>query len=270
MARTQPGCPSFATAEDGTELAWRSDGTGEPLLLIAGQATGMAGWGPTADALAVRFQVIRYDHRGIGRSGKGSADRYTTRLLAADARSVLKAAGVESAHVYGHSMGGRIAQWLAIDHPGTVRALVLAATSAGRSGQGADKDAVAALTSGDPVRMSPYFFDPGWAAANPDAVRTFFASDASAWAKSRHFAASAGHDALGQLPSIIAPTLILHGTGDLLSPLPNGRMLHRAIPHATLVKVQGARHGLHLDHPETVQWITDFIEKRVKAGKAPQ
>lgn len=270
MTRRQPGQLSFATAEDGTELGWRSEGAGEPLLLIAGQATGMAGWGPTADALAARFRVICYDHRGIGASGRGLAQRYSTRLLAADARSVLQVAGVESAHVYGHSMGGRIAQWLAIDHPGTVRALVLAATSAGRSGQGADKDAIAALTSGDPAAMSPYFFDPDWAARNSDAVRTFFASKASAWAKSRHFAASTGHDALGQLPSITAPTLILHGTEDRLSPLANARMLHRAIPHSTLVKVQGARHGLHLDHPKTVQWIMDFIEKRVTAGKALQ
>ncbi|WP_146068848.1 alpha/beta fold hydrolase [Arthrobacter sp. ZGTC131] len=65
----------IALAPDGAELVWVDDGEGEPLLLIAGQATGMAGWGPTAQALAHHFRVIRYDQRGIGGSGQGSADR---------------------------------------------------------------------------------------------------------------------------------------------------------------------------------------------------
>ena len=113
----------IALAADGATLAWAEEGRGEPLLLIAGQATAMDGWGPTAEALAEHFRVIRFDHRGIGGSSNGDADRYTTRLLAADAATVLQAAGADSAHVYGHSMGGRIAQWLAIDHPQYVRAL---------------------------------------------------------------------------------------------------------------------------------------------------
>lgn len=77
----------------------------------------MDGWGPTAKALARHFRVIRFDYRGIGGSSDGDAARYTTRLLAADAAAVLKAANVNSAHVYGHSMGGRAAQWLAIVPP---------------------------------------------------------------------------------------------------------------------------------------------------------
>ncbi|WP_245953559.1 alpha/beta fold hydrolase [Arthrobacter silvisoli] len=109
----------IAAAPDGAELLWDEAGDGDPLLLLAGQATGMAGWGPTADALARHFRVIRYDHRGVGGSTKGDPERYTTRLLAEDAAAVLDAAGVGAAHLYGHSMGGRIAQWLAIDRPGT-------------------------------------------------------------------------------------------------------------------------------------------------------
>jgi pimeloyl-ACP methyl ester carboxylesterase len=252
----------LATATDGTQLAWEAEGAGEPLLLIAGQATAMAGWGPAAAALAKHFRVIRFDHRGTGGSGRGDAGRYTTRLFAADALSVLQAAGAEAAHVYGHSMGGRVSQWLAIDHSARVRALILASTSAGRSGEGGDREAAAALISGDQNRMSPFFFDPAWAAQHPEAVRTFFNSGASAWAKSRHYAASTGHDTAGYLSLIQAPTLILHGTEDQLSPLANAQMLHRSIPHATLAKVPGGRHGVHLDHPETVDWIREFIQRR--------
>lgn len=252
----------LSTAPDGTQLAWTAEGAGEPLLLVAGQATAMAGWGPTAAALAKHFRVIRFDHRGTGGSGRGEAGRYTTRHFAADALSVLEAAGVEAAHVYGHSMGGRVAQWLAIDHPARVRTLIFASTSAGPSGEGADREAATALISGDPKRMSPYFFDPAWAAQNAEAVRMFFDSGASAWAKSRHYAASKAHDAVGYLSLIHAPTLIVHGTDDQLSPLANALMLYQSIPHATLAKVPGARHGVHLDHPETVDWIRRFIQRR--------
>ena len=253
----------IALAPDGAELAWAEEGEGEPLLLIAGQATGMAGWGPTAQALAHHFRVIRYDHRGIGGSGHGSADRYTTRLLAADAAAVLQAAGVDAAHVYGHSMGGRIAQWLAIDNRQSVRTLFLAATSGGKGARGeGNAAAMNALLSGDFDRMTPLFFDPQWAAENPDDVRTFFDSRASAWAKSRHFTASRDHDAWRHLGSIQAPTLILHGTNDALTPLQNGVLLHQHIRRSTLVKVPGAGHGLHLDHPETIGWIRQFIAAR--------
>ncbi|WP_426300836.1 alpha/beta fold hydrolase [Arthrobacter sp. R-11] len=254
----------IAPAPDGAELLWSEAGDGDPLLLLAGQATGMAGWGPTADALAGHFRVIRYDHRGVGGSAKGNPERYTTRLLAADAAAVLDAAGVGSAHVYGHSMGGRIAQWLAIDHPDRVRALVLAATSGGRrAGAWVDArtsgTAFEALLSGDPDLMAPLFFDPAWSREHPDAVRAFFGTPASAWAKARHFQASRTHDAWDSLGAIQAPTLILHGTEDALTPLADAVLLHRGIRRSTLVKVPGARHGLHLDRPETVTWIRQFI-----------
>lgn len=258
----------IALAPDGAELAWAEEGEGEPLLLIAGQATGMAGWGPTAQALAHHFRVIRYDHRGIGGSGNGDPDRYATRLLAADAAAVLQAAGVDAAHVYGHSMGGRIAQWLAIDNPQSVQALFLAATSGGKGARGEgnaaamNAAAMNALLSGDLGRMTPLFFDPQWAAEHPDDVRTFFDSKASAWAKSRHFTASRDHDAWRHLGSIQAPTLILHGTDDALTPLQNAVLLHQHIRRSTLVKVPGARHGLHLDHQETIGWIRQFIAAR--------
>lgn len=258
----------IAAAPDGAHLLWDEAGDGDPLLLLAGQATGMAGWGPTADALARHFRVIRYDHRGVGGSAKGDPARYTTRLLAEDAATVLDAAGVESAHVYGHSMGGRIAQWLAIDHPERVRTLVLAATSGGRRNggerDGAFQTALQTLLSGDPDVMAPLFFDPVWAREHPDAVRGFFGTDTfgretSAWAKARHFQASRTHDAWESLGAIQAPTLILHGTEDALTPLADAELLHRGIRRSTLVKVPGARHGLHLDHPETVDWVRQFI-----------
>ncbi|MGR0160190.1 alpha/beta fold hydrolase [Paenarthrobacter nitroguajacolicus] len=258
---------NFAEAADGTELAWTSEGDGEPMLLIAGQATAMDGWGPTAELLSRHYRVIRFDHRGIGRSGKGDAGRYTTRLLAEDAVAVLDAAGADLAHVYGHSMGGRVGQWLAADSPQKVNTLILAATSGGRSpdaGTQPERAALEALVSGDMSRLEPLFFGAEWVRNNPAATHTFFNSHASAWAKARHFNASREHDAWSHLRSIQAPTLILHGTEDALTPLRNALLLREHIRGSVLVRVPGAGHGLHLDHPETVEWIRQFTAR--KAG----
>ncbi len=172
--------PPIATADDGTAIAWEERGTGVPLLLIAGQATGARGWGRFADRLARDFRVLRFDHRGIDASAEADPAAYSTRLFAADALAVLDAAGVSAAHVLGHSMGGRVAQWLAAEEPGRVRRLVLVATTAGdRSAghapgdpAGASGDAAAASgdpagASGDPAAAS---HDPAGASRDPAAA----------------------------------------------------------------------------------------------------
>jgi pimeloyl-ACP methyl ester carboxylesterase len=254
---------SYVRSFDGAEIAWDAEGTGPALLLLSGQATGAAGWGPVVAPFASTFRVIRFDPRGVVRSSPGRPESYTTRLMARDAIAVLDAAGVDAAHVYGHSMGGRIAQWLAIDHPDRVASLILAATSPGGVlGSRRHPDATAALTSGSIARLTPYFFDADWAADHPQEVRAFFTARAAPEVKALHFRASRNHDALEHVARISAPTLILHGLEDELTPLENGVALYDAIPHSTLVRVDGGKHGFHLDHPQTVGWISDFIRRR--------
>ncbi|MFC9334423.1 alpha/beta fold hydrolase [Arthrobacter sp. NPDC057009] len=249
-----------AVTPDGAELAWTEEGRGEPLLLVAGQATGMAGWDPVVPGLARSFRVIRFDHRGIGASSEGGAENYTTRAFAADAMAVLDAAGVHRAHVYGHSMGGRAAQWMAVDFPARVASLVLAATSAGDArGPGRSAAATAALTSGDPARMAPLFVSPAFVEQNPGVVAAFFRVQASAAVKSRHFRASRLHDAWDVLAQIQAPVLIIHGSEDALAPAANAVAMAERIPGAQLIKVDGGRHGLHLDDGRVQTWIEDFL-----------
>ena len=249
----------FATADDGTSIAFEERGVGVPVLLIAGQATGMHGWGPFADALARDFRVIAYDHRGIGESGEGDPSRYSTRGFAEDAVAVLDAAGVAAAHVVGHSMGGRVAQWLAADHPERVRRLVLIATSSGdRSATRRAPGALADLLSGDRGRMRPLFFETEWADAHPGDVDRFFTRTASRPALRGHFAASRDHDGSAVLDRIRAETLIVHGAHDALTPAAHGRLLADRIPHASLLEFD-ARHGLHLDTPAVEQAVRDFL-----------
>jgi pimeloyl-ACP methyl ester carboxylesterase len=269
--------PRFATADDGVPIAFEERGTGVPVLLIAGQATGMNGWGPFARALVSEHRVIVFDHRGIGDSGLGDPARYSTRLFADDAVAVLDAAGVAAAHVMGHSMGGRAAQWLAAEYPGRLRKLVLVGTTAsdrvrdageardapdagetGDAGQRRDPRVVADLLSGDRARMLPLFFDADWAEANPEAVAAFFDRVASRPALRGHFAASRDHDAREVLGRIRAETLVIHGRADALTPIGHARLLAGAIPRARLLEFD-ARHGLHLDTPAVLTAVRAFL-----------
>lgn len=254
--------PSLATADDGVPIAFEERGTGVPLLLIAGQATGMHGWGPFARALADDHRVIVFDHRGIGASGLGDPARYSTRVFADDALAVLDEAGVSAAHVVGHSMGGRVAQWLAAEHPGRVRRLVLVGTTAsdlaGGAGDRRDPAVVADLLSGDRERMLPLFFDAGWAQSNPGAVEAFFGRVASRPALRAHFAASRDHDAREALGRIRAETLVVHGRRDALTPVAHARLLAEAVPRARLLELD-ARHGLHLDTPAALEAVRAFL-----------
>src|ERR687887_2097178 len=125
------GASGFATTLDGrTHLHWQATGDGEPVLLIMGLGLSGGAWWRTVPVLARRLQVITFDHRGVGRS-RAFSPVYTTEAMADDAVAVLDAAGIDRAHVYGISLGGMVAQQLALRRPERVRALVLGATSPG-------------------------------------------------------------------------------------------------------------------------------------------
>ena len=134
MSAPDSGAPRVATAGDGTDLAYRLRGSGPPLLLLPGQANDHTWWDRVAPELARHHTLVLVDPRGTGASGAGpdgGRSGYSTRGLAEDALAVLDHAGIGRTHVYGASMGGRVAQWNAADHPERVGALVLGCTSPG-------------------------------------------------------------------------------------------------------------------------------------------
>ena len=239
---------AFANAADGTRLWYEATGDGPPLLLVAGQASDREVWMPVRADFEALHRVIVFDHRGTGDSDKPEAPPYTTRGFAADAVAVLDATGVARAHVYGISMGGRIGQWLAIEHAARVGALVLGCTTPGNAhGIRRPPEVDPELMSGDPARMQPLLVSPAWAAAN----RALLANHARAalrrpvppYARRLHYEASEAHDAWDRLPEITAPTLVIHGGDDRVNVTANAPLLAGRIRGAELCILEGARHA---------------------------
>ncbi|UQN16003.1 alpha/beta fold hydrolase [Gulosibacter sp. ACHW.36C] len=255
----------FAPTDDGAEVSWTSHGEGPALLLLSGQGSTHRGWLHVVPTLAERHRVVLYDHRGVGRSTMGDRGRYTTRSFALDALAVLDAVGVERADVYGHSMGGRVAQWLAIDHPGRVDRLVLASTTGGdRLYAERDPAANRALASGDAGRMAPFFFTEPFRGSFPDVVDDFFARDSSISVRRAHFEASRGHDAWDDLQRIAAPTLVLHGADDPVTQAASARELAQRIPHAELQLIPGQLHCPHLESAAAQDLVEAFLHADTK------
>ncbi|TVZ83224.1 alpha/beta hydrolase family protein [Streptomyces sp. BK340] len=120
MSDTESPLAGYAHAEDGTALACQRRGTGFPLVLLAGQANNHHWWDGLREDFHGTHSTITLDYRGTGASDKPQGG-YSTRQFAEDVIAVLDHLGIERADVYGTSMGGRVAQWVAADHPERVR-----------------------------------------------------------------------------------------------------------------------------------------------------
>jgi len=263
-------------------LYYERHGAGEPLLLITGFTISAAVFDPVLDLYSERFECLTYDNRGSGRSG--SPLRLTSvPELAADAAHLLDALGVSSAHVYGLSMGGMIAQELAIRFPERVRGLILGGTTAGgpRAVRPALRElaVLAGATVGalrEPGRpwMAAALFSPEFRREHPEEVRAllthFTRHRARPQGYAAHWWASVYHDTVSRLGRIRAPTLVMHGEHDAMSPLGNARLLADRIPDAELVVVPDAGHAYALERPEeSFSLLTDWLDRRgpISAGR---
>ena len=237
---------AWAHAEDGTRLFYELVGAGDPLLLVNGQARDHRMWDGVVADFSAHHQVVLVDPRGTGTSDKPSTPPYSTRGFAADLLAVLDAAGIGRAHAYGFSMGGRVCQWLAIEHAGRIGALVLGATTPGDAhgvARAAVVDAVlSASRSPESVRrMAELMYSPDWIAAHPEVLT--LGDPIPPHAQRQHYLASQGHDAWDRLPEITAPTLLIHGSDDLVNPTANTPLLAGQIAGARMFIVDGGRHG---------------------------
>jgi 3-oxoadipate enol-lactonase len=246
--------PIHAAAPDGTRIAVQTSGAGTPLLLLGGQASSHRWWTRVrADVDAYR-RVVTLDWRGTGDSDAPPGP-YSTQGFAEDAIAVLDHLGIERTDVYGTSMGGRVAQWIAVTHPHRVRRLVLGCTSPGGAHAVERSAAVRrALADPDPAAARHALLDlmytPEWLAQHPEPYWTLGDPTMPRLARHQHLLASNGHDAWHVLPRIAAPTLVLHGDRDELNPTANAPLLADRIPGARLHLIAGARHAYFEEHRE--------------------
>jgi 3-oxoadipate enol-lactonase len=258
---------------NGVRIAYETHGSGEPVLLIMGFGAPRQAWLAQIPALAERFHVVALDNRNAGES-EVTPD-CSMQLMAADAMAVLDAEGIGQAHVVGLSMGGMIAQHVALEYPHRVRSLALCTTTCG--GPHAEPtagDVLAALMGlqgaslTDPEVLEKFgwiLFPRDWLAANSSRLKVAMAPLAaiprpSMAAVQAQLMAILSHDTYERLPAIAHRTLVLHGTDDVLIPPGNATLLAERIPNRRLEWIPGSGHGFNFQEPDVFNRILiDFL-----------
>lgn len=274
----------MATVRVGDIEIWVEEhGSGYPLLMIMGLATDSTAWAFQLPDFEKHYRAIAFDNRGVGRTSK-PAGPYSIHQMADDAAGLLDALGVARAHVLGVSMGGMIAQELALRHPERVSALVLACTYPEPDATVEDRRSFVVDQLGGRVRtdgeisidvaslnpilfaqqMLPTVFNPEFIATElPKLMQVMMGSlqyGFSMEAILGQVAAVMGHRATDRLHRIAVPTLVLTGDADRLVDPSNSDILAREIPGAKLVKVPGGSHGFNFETPEIFNSaVTEFL-----------
>jgi 3-oxoadipate enol-lactonase len=273
------GTSGFATTLDGrTHLHWETTGDGEPVLLIMGLGLSGGAWWRTVPVLARRLRVITFDNRGVGRS-RALSYAYTTAAMADDAATVLDGVGVERAHVYGISLGGMVAQALALRHPERVRSLVLGATSPG--GPRAERPSAEvtaffrrrlrmapeeAAWESVPINYGPRCRSEHFDRIEEDVAQRL-AHPFSERAYRAQLFAAVWHNCLGALSRIAVPTLVVHGALDRVVPVANAHLLAERIPGARLRILEDAGHLYPTEEPSADREIARFFaDQRAEAA----
>lgn len=255
---------------DGLTLAYDMAGSGPPLLLISGLGYGGWFWHWVVPRLAERFRVITFDNRGAGGSDKPDGP-YTTPMLAQDALGLLDGLGISATHVLGHSLGGFIAQELALARPGLAQRLILASTTFG--GPNVIPITPEALQvmmdrSGDPVALVKRGLGlaaaPGFAERCPDTAQALLdyrlANPVPPAQYSAQVMAGAQHNAEARLGAIACPTLVLAGAEDRVVPPGNAERLAARLPNARVMILPGVGHIFPVEDPQTTaRVVSEFL-----------
>jgi pimeloyl-ACP methyl ester carboxylesterase len=243
------------------------------LLMIMGWGGDHTAWAFQLPVLAERFRVLALDNRGAGQSEQPDVP-YTIAGMADDAVAVLDAAGVERAHVCGASMGGMIAQELALRHPGRVLSLQLHCTLARSDAYGAllVRSLLGVKARGDREEFArallPWILCRRTAAEQPGLVQALVQRavehpyPTSYTGLARQAEAIAAHDTLDRLGRIRVPTLVTVGAEDIMVPPAFSRELHARIPGAELAVIPDAGHVHFIEQPERFNRVAlDFLAR---------
>jgi pimeloyl-ACP methyl ester carboxylesterase len=256
----------------GVTLNYEISGSGEPLLLIMGTSGAIALWGELTARLAQTHQVIAFDNRGLGGSDRG-AGPISVASMAEDTSALLEALEIPRAHVLGWSLGSAVAQELALAHPEQVASAVMFGTwgrcdGFQRSVLSAfrlpyvlrDMDSALAVSG---LAFSPQLLDhPDFAQMLEPMLPAFPQNEAQMQVTVEQWDADLAHDTLDRLGGITAPTVVVVGEQDLLTPQWQAKKVADAIPGARfeLVTGPGSSHGLHIERPDDLtKIVTGFL-----------
>jgi 3-oxoadipate enol-lactonase len=254
----------------GTKIYWDEQGQGVPILLIMGLGYASCMWHRARPMLAQRYRTLAFDNRGVGLSDVPSGP-YSIAIMAADAATVLDAAGVARAHVFGVSMGGMVAQEFALQFPARTRSLILGCTSPGGSSavRAESKVIDILLVRGMTPEQArteilPYIYDASTQQALIDEDvnlrRNWLPSPQGYTAQLQAIRA---WEAYSRIAQITAPTLIIHGRSDRLVPADNAELIARRIPGAKFVLLEHASHMFLTDQTvAAVKEILAFLSSR--------
>jgi 3-oxoadipate enol-lactonase len=272
----------FVSATDGTRIHYEVTGKpgATPVLMIQGLGASKNAWNLQRIAMGTRFRIISFDNRGAGRSDKPTVP-FTLEQMAEDAIAVLDAAGIETAHVVGASMGGVISQIVAVKHPHRVRSLTLVCTACRNhpwrqellqswAKTAEEKGMIEVGKEAAQWVMSPRSFRrlvPAFTWMGPLAAlrpRHSFVSQIDAILNTRE-------DLVDQLSTITAPTMVIVGNQDILTPRGDSEEIAERIPNSELVVISGAAHGLMMEHSSTFNKILiEFLQRTELARVAEQ
>jgi 3-oxoadipate enol-lactonase len=267
----------WVTAEDGCRLHVVDQGKGDPVLWLQGLNAPAAAWAVQLAHFGQTQRSLAPDGRGVGESDAPPGP-YSTGQMARDALAVLDAAGVERAHVVGLSLGGAVAQELALLGPGRVRSLALLSTFAAQTPRG--RALLEAWRALYPVVFADARLRKAWELQAYSWLFTerFWRSEANVRAALRFAAtqpqqspqgfvgqvdAALAHDARERLPGLRVPALVVHGELDQLSAKANGEELARLIPGAELRILPEVGHSVNLEGQRLVNAALRGLWKRV-------
>lgn len=245
----------------GIRFHYEIHGQGAPLILIRGLGSNLDHWYAQIPAYSQHFQAVIFDNRGIGRSGSSDGD-LTIADMAADTVGLMDALGIRRAHVMGLSLGGMIAQEVALQYPERVQGLVLACTHCGRAHSVPASEEILTLF-GEYIRTGSLtaaqkaqkcLFSEKTLKHAPEILERYVKISArfpaSPAVMKRQYLAVQGHDTWDRLPGIQAPTLVITGEDDVLIPPENSRILAERIPGARLAIIKGGGHQFLIECAE--------------------
>lgn len=227
------------------QIYYEIHGEGEPLILIGGLANDSTDYterSKIVSELAQHYKVIAFDNRGVGRTDKPDIP-YSIAMMAADTAGLMRAIGMQQAHITGVSMGGRIALELALEHPEMIKKLILVSTAA-RTISTWQRRLLFAIAPRIPILKGKY----------PQPYYAF----------KRQSEASSSYNCTNRLSELHAPTLILHGKKDKTTPYLLAEETHSLIPGSTMITFNGGHLFLFFQQQAFVDAILDFLGRENK------